>query len=105
MPKDPFAEAGTDPSGGLATGPRDTVTGQVKDAPGDPLDRPGTEAAEAGARDTPPLTPQGRTGDAARKDHATALTRGVEDRPGGQGRGLSGLGRRTGSSPVRREHG
>ncbi|KQO72707.1 hypothetical protein [Methylobacterium sp. Leaf89] len=72
MPKDPFAEAGTDPSGGLATGPRDTVTGQVKDAPGDPLDRPGTEAAEAGARDTPPLTPQGWTGDAARKEHATA---------------------------------
>lgn len=78
MPKDPFAEDGTDPSGGLATGPRDTVTGQVKDAPGDPLDRPGTEAAEAGASDTPPLTPQGRTGDAARKDHATAPTRGVK---------------------------
>ncbi|MCI9882317.1 MULTISPECIES: hypothetical protein [Methylobacterium] len=89
MPTDPFAEAGSDPSrgpivaakpesGGLATGPRDTVTGQVEDAPGEPMDRPGTEAAEDGAIDGPRLTPQGRTGDAAQDADETDPMGGVK---------------------------
>lgn len=76
MPKDPTA--GADSRGDLATGPRDTVTGQVKNAPGEPMERPGTEAAEAGAIDAPRLTPQGRTGDAAQDEDETNPMGGVK---------------------------
>ncbi|WP_244478435.1 hypothetical protein [Methylobacterium sp. Leaf113] len=68
-----MADTRTTSSESLATGPRDTVSGAVRDAPGEPMERPGTENAEqaartggiAGAIDGPRLTPQGRTGEDA----------------------------------------
>ena len=62
---------------GLATGPRDTVSGKVQDTPGEPMERPGTENSE-NAIDGPRLTPQGRTGEEASDEDETDPMGGVK---------------------------
>ena len=62
---------------GLATGPRDTVSGAMREAPLEPLERPGTRNAET-AIDGPRLTPQGRTGEEASEEDETDPMGGVK---------------------------
>lgn len=72
--------------GGLATGPRDTVSGRVVETPAEPMERPGTESAEEAERaegggsaiDAPRLTPQGRTGEDASDADETDPMGGVK---------------------------
>ena len=79
-------------AGGLATGPRDTVSGAVQETPTEPMERPGTENAEdarktedahetedaESAIDGPRLTPQGRTGEDASGEDETDPMGGVK---------------------------
>lgn len=79
-------------AGGLATGPRDTVSGAVQETPTEPMERPGTENAEdarktedahetedaESAIDGPRLTPQGRTAEDASGEDETDPMGGVK---------------------------
>lgn len=79
-------------AGGLATGPRDTVSGAVQETPTEPMERPGTENAEDARKtedahktedaestiDGPRLTPQGRTGEDASGEDETDPMGGVK---------------------------
>lgn len=79
-------------AGGLATGPRDPVSGAVQETPTEPMERPGTENAEDARKtedahktedaestiDGPRLTPQGRTGEDASGEDETDPMGGVK---------------------------
>ena len=61
-------------AGGLASGPRDTASGRIRETPAEPMDRLGTE----GAIDGPRLTPQGRTGEDSSGEDETDPMGGVK---------------------------